>query len=137
MLGSALLFHNLRSKAWSRLLRSCTETGSSVKVPILSAFSTTVISSSRCKSLLCRLSGAEAAALTLSDRLFTLGLGRAQLSSNSGNSRFDSRDGRSLCLFLTLLFRQSLLLRFFLGLCRFFLGLCRFFLGFSFRFLLF
>ena len=130
MLGSALLFHNLRSKAWSRLLRSCAETGSSVKVPILSALSTTVASSSRCKPLLCRLSGAEAAALTLSDRLFTLGLSRAQLSRNSGNSRFDSGDGRSLCLFLTLLFRQSLLFRFFLG-------LCRFFPGFSFRFLLF
>ena len=130
MLGSALLFHNLRSKAWSRLLRSCTETGSSVKVPILSAFSTTVTSSSRCKSLLCRLSGAEAAALTLSDRLFTLGLSRAQLSRNSGNSRFDSGDGSFLCLFLTFLFRQSLLFRFFLG-------LCRFFPSFSFRFLLF
>ena len=130
MLGSALLFHNLRSKAWSRLLRSRTETGSSAGISILSSLSSAVTSSSRCKPLLCRLSGAEAAALTLSDRLFTLGLSRVQLSRNSGNSRFDSGDGRSLCLFLTLLFRQSLLFRFFLG-------LCRFFPSFSFRFLLF
>ena len=130
MLGSALLFHNLRSKAWSRLLRNCTETGSSAGISILSSLSSAVTSSPGTKALFCRLSGAEAAALTLSDRLFTLGLSRAQLSCNSGNSRFESGDGRFLCLFLTFLFRQSLLFRFFLG-------LCRFFPGFSFRFLLF
>ena len=130
MLGSALLFHNLRSRSNSRLFRRSTETGLSCKIPILSAFSTTIASSSGSKSLLCRLSCSEATTSALSCSLSTLTSSGNKFSRNSGNGRFDSGNSGSLRLFLTLLFRQSLLFRLFFGLCSFFLGS-------SFRFLLF
>ena len=130
MLDSTLLLHNLRSRSNSRLFRRSTETGLSCKIPILSAFSTTIASSSGTKALFCGLSGSKTAVLSLSCSLSTLTSSGNKFSRNSGNGRFDSGNSRSLCLFPAFLLCQSLLFRLFFGLCSFFLGS-------SFRFLLF